>query len=377
MKSAATALLFAFLAGCAAAPADDQADATNTANATASSGGSFGGTGAPPAACGDTGKPLFQKSVCACDDYLQAGILHTSSPNGPADVGVNGKTYAVAGTHIAGSWTTYAGIDVGGIVDVDTDVVTTGDFTGIGKLHVGHDFSVGGDLLFGGYLYVDGTLRADSSYTLGHEEVNATGSYVAPAGEPCACGASEILDVPAAIAAASKTNDNVKNGLAADGLDLMGLGGSKSLTAGSYYVVDGLRLGSGKVRIEGAVKLYVGNALVEIGKDHFELASGATLDLFVEKIALTVGALDFGNGQSPDAFRLYMGGDGSATVGVGETAYHGMIYAPKAEVVFAGVSEVDGALFAKDFAWGGTLDVVYTGGAGSSQGECAPPTGVR
>src|SRR5262249_24740071 len=111
---------------------------------------------------------------------------------------------------------------------------------------------------------------------------------------------------------------------------------------------------------------------VELGADKFQLNPGATLDLFVENVVLSVGALKFGDKVSPESFRLYMGGEGSIQVGIAETKFHGMIYAPRTHVAFVGVSEVDGALFARDFGWAGTLSVVYEGGAGASAGNCTP-----
>jgi hypothetical protein len=118
------------------------------------------------------------------------------------------------------------------------------------------------------------------------------------------------------------------------------------------------------LRIEGAVTLAIDGSLVAVGSDKIELAPGATLDLYVAGSVETAGNVQLGD-NDPSAFRLYVGGgsDGKdhMLVHAGEQTFRGLIYAPSATVAFAGVTVVEGSIFASDLDYAGTLTVGYAG----------------
>jgi hypothetical protein len=325
------------------------------------------------AACAPTGKPLFASAICVCGDYSQAGALVTVPENaGAASVGVNGDSAVVSSTSIGGSFVPYGGLSITGPTQVADDLVSAADVTGAGTLQVGHDLDVGGHLSFAGTLTVGGDLRAPDATLIAGESIGGYGPFTAPA-VPCGCGASQILDVAAAVQAAALHNDNAKNGFSSTGMDMVGPS-SITLTEGSYYIQQVGSVGVAALTIDGAVSLYIGGSLSQGGVDKVVLLTGATLDLYVEGAVATAGSVTYGDVARPDAFRLYVGGAGSTILTAGSQVFHGLVYAPSARLSFSGVTEVDGALFADSLAWSGTMRVQYSGGAGSSQGTCSPPT---
>jgi hypothetical protein len=374
----AAAASFPVVVGCSSS-ASPQGAGTSGAPASASGGGGGGasssgsllGTSTTPA-CAPGGAPVFANAVCVCKDYAMAGSLLTVAPGGgAASVGVDGHSNAAAGTQIGGSFVAYGGLNIAGPVHVDDDLLSTADINGAGTLDVGGDLGVGGHLGFAGLLTVKGKLRAPNATLFAGSTVGGTGAYAAPA-VPCGCADAQIIDVPAAVAAAKVKNDNAKNGFASNGLDLVGPS-AITLSAGDYYIQEITRVGVSKLTIDGAVRLFIGGSLDQGGVDGIFLKPGATLDLYVEGSVATAGAVTYGDAAQPDAFRLYVGGAGSTVLTAGAQIYYGLVYAPRSHLRFAGVTEVHGALFAEDLDWSGVMKVVYSGGGGAAQGQCSPP----
>ncbi len=87
----------------------------------------------------------------------------------------------------------------------------------------------------------------------------------------------------------------------------------------------------------------------------------AELELWVSGSVRSVGNLRFAREADARAraFKLYVGGQSSTIVNVGLGRFYGGIYAPNADLEFAGAVKVYGSLFARNVKGVGSLDVYY------------------
>lgn len=368
----------------ASAPSSSSASAPSTPGlVTDVTGGPGAGTCVPSA------PSTFADAICVCEDLGEAGVLrtHATAP-AAASVGVNGRVGAATGSSIEGSLVAYQALAVAGGLDVRDSALSTGDVSGAGVLHVGGDLSVGGDLAFAGDLQVGGALRlAQPGIVLPGATSGSTATYVAPSAPPCTCDPSSLLPIAQMVASAASKNDNAGAGLGTTGADLVGAG-TLSLDTGTYYFHDVTRVGVGAVAINGAVALYIDGSIAEVGDAQITLAAGASLDLYVSGVVASAGRVVLGDPSHPEAFRLFVGGAGSMMATAGSQVWAGLVYAPQADVTFAGITQINGAVFAKSLAWAGILDVTYGGattgascspsqddaGAGSSPGSPSSPS---
>ncbi len=310
---------------------------------------------------------ILDHAICVCDDLALAGTLETrATAGGSANVGVNKRFTAATETRIAGALVAREGISVAGEMAIRSDLATQGDVTGAGSLDVGHDLSSGGDIGLAGELQIGGALRLAGTLTTAGPAINATRAPFLPVAEPCGCDGSKFFDIGVRVAAAKATNDNAKVGIATEVLTV----GQSAVTlpTGNYYFTKITTVGSQKIRVEGAVALHIDGDLVAAGDQLFELAPGATLDLFVKGNMRSAGDLRAGEGGA--AFRLYVGGD--QMVHAGDQTFHGMLYAPRATVAFAGGTTVYGAVFAKEILYAGSLVVDYRSAAAPAPTACTP-----
>ena len=339
--------------------------------------GSFGAlVGGPGSGSCVPGAPAtFADAICVCRGLAMAGALRTHAPAGAsASVGVDEAARMATGTSIEGAFVPYTSLDVAGGLDVRDALTTTGTLDGAGELNVGGDLSVGAQLVFAGGLQVGGALRlASPGVTVPGATSSSTAPYVAPAGPPCACDPSSLLPIAQGVAAAKAKNDDAAHGLSPDGVDLLGAG-TITLTTGTYYFEGIDRVGAGKIVIDGAVALYFDASTITVGVDRIKLNPGASLDMYVSGLLATAGSVVLGDPSNPQAFRLFVGGAGSMMVTAGTQTFYGLVYAPQADVVFAGVTSVDGSVFAKSLTWAGILDVTYAGPSSSSPPNCPPPS---
>jgi hypothetical protein len=337
--------------------------------------GSFGGSGA--GTCVPQAPTTFADAVCVCGDLGEAGVLHTIAPSGgSASVGVNGRAGAATGAWVQGGFVAYEGLDVAGDLQVRDSVESTADLTGAGVLDVGGDLEVGGHLTFVGTLSVDGTLAlASPSTVLIPLHVGSMGAYAKPAGPPCGCAPSTLLPISQVVAQAATVNDDAAHGLDPSGASLIGAG-TLSLPSGTYYFKDVARIGLAKIEVTGHVALAFDGALVSLGVGLFDIAPGASLDVYVTGLLGTAGAVKLGDPTHPEAFRLFVGGAGGMIATAGVDEWDGLIYAPQADIAFAGVTAVHGSVFANQLAWAGLLEVTYAGASQPGSSCTAPPAGT-
>ena len=327
---------------------------------------------ARPLSCPTTPSPdLLDLSLCICEGFDDVGVLEVGpiDPATPAAVGINGAARFVNGAIIDGDLIAHQRID--GVVDLDVsgDVATAGDAGFVGDFSAGGDMEVGGDLHAVGEFAVGGTLRVGGETSLlGAAQVGATEPLASAPGAPCDCDAASFFDVAAAVAGAASANDNDAAGLP---LELSQVGASELvLGSGSYYFTGVDSVGSLKIVADGTVAIYIDGDLQTVGADSFELTDGSTLDLYVAGTVATVGNVAFGSERDPSAFRLYIGGPGSANMAVGDQDFYGAIYAPEAALAYVGDTSITGAVFTRSLDGVGALRIGY---AAPEPGECEPP----
>ncbi|HET6614136.1 MAG TPA: hypothetical protein VFG83_19190 [Kofleriaceae bacterium] len=341
--------------------------------------------GAAYAVCPESPAPeLFDHALCLCEDFAEVGqlVVGPGADGDAARVGINGAMSVVNQTIIDGSLFANLGINAVAELSVGDDTLTTGDATWVGDMSVGGDLAAGGDVGGVGYLSVGDTLRvAGTTSFLGGSDVTAKGPYSAPAGPPCGCDPATFFDVGAAVTAAADDNDNAAAGLPTS---IASIGDTEvTLATGSYYFDGVTTVGRTRFVIDGAVALYIDGAIETVGQELFSLADGATLDLYVSGAVATVGQVvsDTGAGSQ---FRLYVGGDDPVLVSVGQQIFRGNIYAPTAQVAYVGDTTIDGALFARNLAGVGRLNINYAspdapegctppGDGGDDPGDTTPP----
>lgn len=294
---------------------------------------------------------LFEHAVCVCDDLTQVGALHVKAgPAGIGSVGVNGKSDLVNQADVVGTWIAWGGFSGVG-VSIGDSLVTPASVEIVGDARIQNDLVVGGDLTAVGTLAVN-TLRLGGRDQLTGEATIGNRAAYAGAGSapPCGCDDSTVFDVRQAVLAAKQAVGGETSWDSVGATEI-------HLATGSYYVTSAQVVGETRFVIEGNVSIFVDGSLAAVGDTQWQLASGASLDLFVSGNVDHVGSLAAGNAANPGAFRLYLGGSETATIG--EAAFFGSLYAPRADVAYVGDARIVGSIFAKSLQAVGTLTVEY------------------
>jgi hypothetical protein len=293
---------------------------------------------------------LFEHAICVCEDFTQVGELHVKAgPAGIGSVGVNGKTELVNEADVVGTWIAWGGFSGVG-VSIGDSLITPASVEIVGDARIQNDLVIGGDLTAVGTLDV-GTLRLRGGDQLtGEMTINSRAPYAGAGNAPCGCDESTFFDVKTAVLAAKQAvgGENSWDAVGASEVHL---------ATGSYYVKSAQVVGEATFVIEGNVSVFIDGSLETVGSAQWQLAPGASLDLFVSGNVEHVGSLSAGDATNPGAFRLYLGGDQTATVG--EAAFFGSLYAPRAKVLYVGDARIVGSIFAKSLEAIGTLTVEY------------------
>jgi hypothetical protein len=333
--------------------------------------GSPGGGGAPR--CEDTSAPaLFKNALCLCGSYDAAGNLGVSGKGSePGVFGINGHFAQLGNALVNGTLIVHQGISaanlrVTGSMRSNTSVNVANLEVG-GNLYVGTNL-LGVGLLAGGGVWVGG----QSTMIFNTKPIQ---KYTGDLSPPCACGADQVLDVAAAVAAARTKNDNASNGLGESPALLTGKG--LVLNSGSYYFKGGpAAVGNQKLLANGSVKIYVDGDLESVGNESIEITEGTILEMYVAGNVASVGNLVVGDRFHPAAFRLYVGGAQPVEIRhVGNKSFRGAIYAPRAAIKLLGNVEIEGALFADTIADAGNLRLTFARPSHGTDGKkCVPPS---
>lgn len=349
----------------------------------------------PPGAmrcAGRLAETVFRYSLCSCQNLALAGFLRTDSYDSARGmmgrerggaVGVNGN-YSIIGYSQIGDTLTSAGIaplrlvgdhnldhdfnlggplEVVGALDVDRNARIRSNITAIGPMRVR------GDLTQQGGAFALGVIRVDGARSSGTVTIDP----------PCACGAGEIFDVPAAVREAEMHNDNADAGFDRTRFNAVIGRQETTLPCGRFYADRVAGLGSIELRVEGRTALFVGGDFDLGGFFNVVLGPRGELDVFITGSVLGAGYLRMGGTSRPSGVRIYIGGTNGFTL-LGASRFVGNVYAPRAAVTIAGYMNLHGALFANDIVTGGDLDVHYDRSilrAGEACPEEPPPAVCR
>ena len=286
--------------------------------------------------------------LCVCDSFDDVGQLNVLRAGAGIDasVGVNGETQLVSFATIEGSWHGYQGFHAVAQAELHGDLITTGDFSWVGRQTIGGDLSVGGDVEGVGSLSIGGELAVGGEMqVVGDIQSAGEDAYAAPAGPPCPCEGDDFFDVAAAVEDARAANDNAAIGLSPEGVSDVGET-LLTLPTGRFYIASLEQVGELKIHVEGNAALYVDGDIHTVGQDSLTFAGGATLDLYVAGTVATVGQVSLGTAEHAADFRLLIGGGDAVQLAVGQQRFYGHIYAPTATLSYVGDTEIHGSLFA-------------------------------
>ncbi len=304
------------------------------------------------------GPVLFGNALCLCGDFTDIGNLMVKSgaPNNRGSVAINGYTKAINNTQIDGSWSSGKGFTAIGNVNVKGSLYTPAELKVTGNLEVGSDLSVGAGMTGIGRVAVKGQLKnGGKDGVLGYLDAKQKGPYVAPDATPCACEGKDILDVANEIEVAKGNSDNGRRGLTGS---ISSIGYTNmTLKTGRYYFDDLSNIGYSRIKIEGAVAMYLDGSLEEIGAERFVFAPDSSLDLYVKGSIKTIGYLHVGARNRPSQLRVYIGGSEDVSISVGAQIFRGSVYAPKATIKYIGHTVIEGGLFANTVTGIGNLEI--------------------
>ncbi|HEY2900435.1 MAG TPA: collagen-binding domain-containing protein, partial [Polyangia bacterium] len=316
----------------------------------------------------------FSFALCTCEDLTQVGLLKVGrGGSGDGSVGVNGSSAVANASDVSGSWVTWKDWSAATGAHIGGSLRSGANLKAAGALWVGKDLAVKQNLTGAGLLTVGGDLRVGGTdLFLGARQIaGGRGAFDSPAAPPCGCDPQTLFDVAGAVAQAGSKNDNAAHAISS-GTDLS-IGVQRLvLDTGRYYFKGVHNIGAGVLDIRGNVAIYLDGSLDEIGAQAIKLESGATLDLYVSGAVRLIGFSPLGNRQSPSSFRLFIGGSDRVSVGAGLQEFFGSIYAPTADLAFAGVTVVWGSLFAKQVVDAGVLTINH----GGAIPTCTPPVNV-
>jgi hypothetical protein len=311
---------------------------------------------------------LFEHAVCVCEDLEQIGELRVKpGPAGIGSIAVNGRTTLVSDADVAGSWIAWGGFSGVG-VSIGESLITPASVEIVGDASIKDDLVVGGDLTAVGTLSV-GTLElGGSEHVTGTATIANRAPYAGAGVEPCACDKSSFFDVKTAVLAAKQANDGTPS------WDHVGEAELR-LTTGSYYITSAQVVGSTRFIIDGNVSVFVDGDVTAVGSTQWQVGASSSLDLFVSGNVEHVGSLVAGDAATPGAFRLYVGGDDTTRVDtVGEVAFFGQLYAPRAAVSYVGDARIVGSIFARTIEAVGTFTIEYGEPISTPQSCEQPPS---
>lgn len=193
-----------------------------------------------------------------------------------------------------------------------------GDFSYAGSVEVEGNVDVGGDLSYAGDLDVSGATRTSAP----------------------SCG-SAGFDVAGAVDKARKDHDHEA---------------ATVLESGRYYFEDASFVGEHHITVTGHASMFVDGDLAFVGESSITVEPGASLDLYIAGSLNTVGSM-VAAGCDPRSLRVFVGGRDSIIASAGDNELRGFLYAPDAEVSFAGATRVTGAVVAKELSFAGELRV--------------------
>jgi hypothetical protein len=324
-----------------------------------------------PVCTGAVAVHTFARALCTCEGYATSTSLTTDSFDSAAGPYAPGGTSGDVG--IDGELRTSARVEVGGAVAVAgaagasllADLRVAHDLAIAGPLGTGVTVTAGGDARVAGSvdlvaLTVAGTLTVDPAAGIGGA-ITAGATVRAPVGvaAPCACGADDLVDIPAFVASHADDNQDAAIGLLPGRLTDYRGAVTLDLPCGIYYV--GPIRGDGELtlRITGRAALLVDGDVSLAAPFTVELATDdAELDLMIAGILSSGQAIVIGRADHPARTRVYVGGSSTIELS-GDSHLAANLYAPRAAIALSGGATVYGSLFVRRLDQSAPVELHY------------------
>lgn len=332
------------------------------------------GDGNPEDVCaGTVAVRTFRRALCTCEGYATSTPLVTDSFDGRTGPYVPGAGGTAGGVGIAGMLSASAKLSIGGPLAVSglggasfqVDSSVARDLDVGGPLGTGSAVTCGGDADVAGdittsSLTVTGTLTVPSTATLGGT-ITAGATVRAPVTvpPPCACGASDLVDIAGFVAGHVRDNTNDAIGLSPAWLTDYTGDVTVDLPCGIYYVGPVRGMGALHLRITGRVVLLVDGDLALTSPLDIELATGdAELDLMIAGLISSNARITAGDPDHPSRTRIYAGGSGTIPLS-GDSQIAANIYAPRAAVALSAPATIFGSLFVRRLDQAAAVTIHY------------------
>jgi hypothetical protein len=259
---------------------------------------------------------------------------------------------------------------VDGNVEINSDVLLTGT-----NILFGRDLWVNGNLFATGSASVAGTVFQPANRSLSGLIGAKKGQQSFQVADPCACGADQLLDVDAIVAAGKAANHNAAIGLAPPGSQLkLGKDGTLDLDCGRFAFTDVAVLGKSTIKAHGRTALFVDGDLVITGTFNLDLGTKAEMDLFISGNLAITGKASIGSPERPSALRVYVGGTGDIAI-TGTAALAANLYAPRSKLAVTSAAEWYGSYLVGSYAATDKQTIHYDAAImdSSAKDACKPP----
>jgi hypothetical protein len=332
------------------------------------------GDGTPDDVCsGEVAVRTFKRALCTCEDYVTSNPLVTDSFDGRIAPYSPGSGGTAGGVGVDGSVSASGMVTIGGALAVsgaagasflfDAKIATDLDVNGpLGTnvaISAGGDAHVAGDITLTS-LTVAGTLTVPATATIsGTVTAGATVRDAVTVPVPCACGASDLVDIAAFVANHRADNNDASIGLSPARLtDYVG-DVTLDLPCGIYYVGPVRGNGAIVLRITGRVALLVDGDLALGAPLTIELdTQDAELDLMIAGLVSSNARIVAGDPDHPSRTRIYIGGSGTIPLS-GDSLIAANVYAPRSAIELSASSTIFGSLFLRRIAQAGPLTIHY------------------
>jgi len=313
----------------------------------------------------------FDRALCTCEGYGTATTLDTDSFDSSLGPYASGGTEGNVG--LDGGLRSNAVITIGGSLAV----AGTAGVAALADLHVAHDLDIAGPLgtgvtvRSGGDAHLAGNVDLDLLTVAGTLEIPAEATISGPvtAGStvrtpvtiepPCACAASDLVDIEAFVAAHATDNQDAVIGLTPDRLTDYHGAVTLDLPCGIYYVGPVRGDGALTLRVTGRAALLVDGDLSLTAPFTVELdTEDAELDLMIGGLLSSNHAIVIGRADHPARTRVYVGGTGTINLS-GDSELATNFYAPRAAVALSGAATVFGSLFVKSLEQAAPIKIHY------------------
>ena len=349
------------------------------------------------ACAGNIAQQAFRFALCTCDSVqMQSNIqidafdsrlgpYGAATPTGPnvledGHVGVNGQLSVGGMMDVLGSvFVSGGGFSVGQRSSISLNVYAAGDAVQSNSFtEIGRNMFIDGDVV--GRYDIDQNLNVPLLASVDPATLaNLGGTLVRgpiPAITPCACSASEILDIQALVDFGAGFNDNRATGVITSTAWASGTGPDVIvLPCGRYYLTRIQHPRGITIRATGRTVLYVDGDVTLGGGLRLEVGTGAEIDLFIAGSLGLQAASRLGDPEHPSAVRTYVGGTAPIVLGA-STLFGGNLYAPRADVSFNASADLYGALFARSAFFSGSASVHFDHAIRSAGNACGGDAGV-